>query len=390
MSLVRIFLEVYLLPQNLSLFLGDFLTAVWGEPIVNSASLPEKEFQQEIGMKPKVLFFAVRWLLRPVGAFGQAREGGGGRGQAGGQGRGQQAAQPPATDKVAPEIAGVVKAGTKIEIVEFGLGGTDAGVGRSDGSVLVSSRGSLLKIDPDGNATTLVENTDQAAGLAIDRKGRVIAAQYSKKVSVLYPKGSEEVLTDSFDGKPYIRPNDLVVDKKGGIYFTDCYQIGATPSPNDLPQSVYYTAPNSHKVIRVASDVRRPNGITLSADDKTLYVNDWDGAYLLTYDVQPDGTLKNRKNFGKYTLKEETDHGLVSGADGLCIDSAGHTFATTPAGVQLFSAKGEHLGDIEAPYDMPPQNCGFGGPGNSYLYVTGRGVVYRIQTLTAGIKNRGK
>ena len=293
-------------------------------------------------------------------------------------------------DKVTPEIPGVVKAGTKIEIVKFGLGGTDAGMGMSDGSVLVSSRPSLIKIAADGNTTTLVEDTEQAAGLTIDPKGRVIGAQYSKKVSVLYPKGSEEVLTDRFDGKPYIRPNDLVADKKGGIYFTDCYQVGTTPSPGDLPQSVYYIAPNSRKVIRVASDITRPNGITLSADDKTLYVNDWDGAYLVSYDVQMDGTLKNRKNFGKYTLKQETDHGLVSGADGLCIDSAGHTFATTPAGVQVFSAKGEHLGDIEAPYDMPPQNCGFGGPGNSYLYVTGRGVVYRIRTLTAGVKDRGK
>jgi gluconolactonase len=341
-------------------------------------------------VKSKAILLVLLCLLCEVATFGQAREGGQRGDQGGRGGRGQQPEQPPAIDKVTPEIPGVVKAGTKIEIVKFGLGGTDAGMGLSDGSVLVTSRGSLIKIDPNGNTTTIVENTEQAAGLTIDRKGRVIAAQYSKKVSVLYPKGSEEVLTDSFDGKSYIRPNDLVADRKGGIYFTDCYQIGAKPLPNDLPQSVYYIVPNSHKVIRVASDIRRPNGITLSPDDKTLYVNDWDGAYLLTYDVQPDGTLKNRKNFGKYTLKEETDHGLVSGADGLCIDRAGHTFATTPAGVQVFSAKGEHLGDIEAPYDMPPQNCGFGGPGNSYLYVTGRGVVYRIQTLTAGVKDRGK
>src|SRR5207249_9501536 len=104
MSLVRIFLEVYLLPQNLSLFSEIFLTAVWGEPIVNSASLPEKEFQQEIGMKPKVIFVALLCLLCAVAAFGQAREGGRGRGQEGGRGRGQQAAQPPATDKVTPEI----------------------------------------------------------------------------------------------------------------------------------------------------------------------------------------------------------------------------------------------------------------------------------------------
>ena len=297
--------------------------------------------------------------------------------------------QPPAADKVTPEIPGVVKAGTKIEIVTFGLRGSDAGVGTPDGSVLVTGNGGVLKVDRDGKVTTLVENSDQGAGLAFDSKGRVIAAQYSKKVSVIYPKGSEEVLTASFDGKPYIRPNDLVVDKKGGVYFTDCYQIGAQRSPDDLPQAVYYITPNK-KVIKVADDVNRPNGITLSPDEKTLFVNDWDGPSLIAYSVQGDGTLKNRRNFGKYDLKQETDHGLVSGADGLCIDGAGRTFATTPAGVQVFSAKGEHLGNIEAPYGMPPQNCGFGGPGNSYLYVTGRGVVYRIRTLGTGVKNRGK
>jgi gluconolactonase len=345
-------------------------------------------------MKSKAALVAVVTLLCAAVAFGQD---GGGRGQGGGGGRGgggrggqQQAAPPPAMDKVTPEIAGVVKAGTKIEIVKYGMGGSDSGIGMADGSVLVTSGGILLKIDPMGNSTTLVDDTQQAAGLTIDPKGRVIAAQYSKKVSVIYPKGSEETLTDSFDGKPYIRPNDLISDKKGGIYFTDPYQVGATKNPNDLPQSVYYIQPNSHKVIRVASDINRPNGITLSPDGKKLIANDWDGPYLLTYDVQSDGTLKNRKQFGKYTLKQETDHGLVSGADGLCVDGAGHSFATTPAGVQVFNAKGEHLGDIEAPYDMPPQNCGFGGAGNKYLYVTGRGVVWRILTANAGVKNQGK
>jgi gluconolactonase len=343
------------------------------------------EFQQEIGMKSKAILVVLLSLACAVAASAQERgEGGQGRG------RGRGLTKPPATDKVTPEIPGVVKAGTKIEIVNTALACGDGGMGLADGSILASCRPTVTKIAPDGSTTVMVENSDQAAGLAVDSKGRIIGAQYTKKVSVLYPKGSEEVLTDSFDGKPYIRPNDLVADKKGGIYFTDCYQVGVTPKPDDPPQSVYYIAPNSKKVIRVASDVRRPNGITLSADDKTLYVNDWDGEYVVTFNVQPDGTLNNRKNFGKYTLKEETDHGLVSGADGLCIDSKGNTFATTPAGVQVFGPKGEHLGDIEAPYDQPPQNCGFGGPDYSYLYVTGRGVVYRIRTLNAGVIGRGK
>ena len=342
-------------------------------------------------MTSKASMFTVVCLVCCAALLAQAQERQGRQGGRGGRGAEAQApaAQPPATDKVTPDIPGVVKAGTKIEIVASGLRGSDAGVGMPDGSVLVVGNGGVIKFDPAGNMTTIVENSDQAAGLTIDSKGRVIAAQYTKKVSVIYPKGSEEVLTSSFDGKPYIRPNDLIVDKKGGVYFTDCYQIGATRSPDDLPQSVYYITP-SKKVIRVADDIRRPNGITLSPDEKTLFVNDWDAPYLVAYSVQSDGTLKNRKNFGKFDLKQETDHGLVSGADGLCIDSAGHTFSTTPAGVQVFNAKGEHLGNIDAPYDMPPQNCGFGGPGNAYLYVTGRGAVWRVRTLGTGVKNHGK
>ena len=106
--------------------------------------------------------------------------------------------------------------------------------------------------------------------------------------------------------------------------------------------------------------------------------------------VQPDGSLKNRRNFGKFDVKQETDHGLVSGADGLCIDSESNTYATTPAGVQIFNKKGEHLGNIEVPLELPPQNCGFSGPDKHYLYVVGRGVIFRIHTIPAGYTGRAK
>ena len=339
-------------------------------------------------MKSKTVFFVmIACTVCCLTLFGQGGQGGQG-GRAGQGGRGGATAAP-ATDKVTPEIRGVVAAGTKIEVVKYGLMGDDGGVGMPDGSLLIATGGGVSKVDKDGNVTVLVENADQAAGLALDSKGRIIAAQYSKKVSVLYPKGSEAVLADNFEGKPFIRPNDLVVDKKGGVYFTDCYQIGAKRSPDDLPQAVYYIPPGG-KIIRVVDDVNRPNGISLSPDQKTLYVNDWDGPYLVAYDVQPDGTLKNRRNFGKFDVKQETDHGLVSGADGLCSDSRGNTFATTPAGVQVFNAKGEHLGNIEVPLDQPPQNCGFAGADKKDLFVVGRGVVLRIHTMNAGPKDRAK
>jgi len=347
-------------------------------------------------MKAKAALLVMLCALSSVALFGQdAAGGGGGRGQGGGGGRGQGGGggraqtAPPSTDKVTPDIPGVVKGGTKLEIIKFGLRGSDGGIGMPDGTIGITGNGGVLKVDAMGNLTTLVENNDQAAGLAMDSKGRIYGAQYSKKVSILYPADAAKVLTDSYNGKPYIRPNDLVVDKKGGVYFTDCYQVGAKPSPDDLPQAVYYIAPDGN-VTAVATDIARPNGITLSPNEKILYVNDWDGAYLLSYDVQSDGSLKNRKQFGKFTLKQETDHGMVSGADGLCIDGKGNLFSTTPAGVQVFNSKGEHLADIDAPYDMPPQNCGFAGDGKAYLYILGRGVVYRIHMENAGIKDRAK
>jgi len=180
-------------------------------------------------MKSKAILVLAILLVSSMAAFaqegGEAR--GQGRGQGRGAGRGEQQETVVATDKVTPGIPGVVKAGTKIEVVKNGLRGSDGGVGMPDGSLLVTANGGLAKVDVDGNVTTLLDKSEQAAGLAMDSKGRIFAAQYSKKVSLIYPKDGAETLTDSFDGKPYIRPNDLVVDKKGGIYFTDCYQVGA-------------------------------------------------------------------------------------------------------------------------------------------------------------------
>jgi gluconolactonase len=338
-------------------------------------------------MKFKLTSFVMFCVLSCTSAFGQ--------------GRNQN--DPPPTDKVTPNIPGVIAAGTKIEVVKYGLRGSDGVVGMPDGSIILTTNAGVGKIDADGNLAMVVDDSDHAQGLAVDSKGRIIAAQYSKKISVLYPKDSAKVLADSYEGKPFIRPNDLVVDQKGGIYFTDCYEfsrkgssgvIGPNRSPEDLPQAVYYITP-AGKLIRVADDVNRPNGITLSPDGKTLYVNDWGGPYLVTYQIQPDGTLKNRRDFAKFDLAQQTDKGPVSAGDGLCIDSQSNTYSTTPAGVQVFNAKGEHLGNIEVPiYDtygiQVAQNCAFGGPGKQYLYVVGSGVVLRIHTLVSGYKDRAK
>jgi len=302
---------------------------------------------------------------------------------------------PPATDTVAPDIPGVVAAGTKVQVIKEGFQGTEGPIGLPDGSLIFTETNAnrITKIDKDNNVSTFLENTNGSNGLAFDAKGRLITVQTTPgqtKIGVVYPKGSETVLADGFEGKPFGRPNDLVVDKKGGVYFTEPgpnAQPGATPAAPPLPPAVYYVPPGG-RAIRIADGIERPNGIQLSRDEKTLYVNNTNGEFVLAFDIQPDGTVRNRRNFAKYESVTRTASGVSSGADGLAIDSQGRVYVAASTGVQVYSPQGQHLGTI--PLSRAPQNLAFAGPGKKTLYVVGRGAAFRIPMVAEGFKDRAK
>jgi len=300
---------------------------------------------------------------------------------------------PPATDTAAPNIPGVVAGGTKVEVIKEGFQGTEGPIGLPDGSLIFTETNAnrITKIDPNNATSTYLENTNGSNGLAFDAKGRLISVQTTAgqtKIGVLAPKGTEAVLADSFEGKPFGRPNDLVVDKKGGVYFTEPGP-NATPGapPPPLAPAVYYV-PAGGRAMRVADGIERPNGIMLSRDEKTLFVNNTSGEYLLAFDIQPDGTVKNRRNFAKYQGANRTDTGVSSGADGLAIDNDGRLYAATSAGVEVFSAEGQHLGTI--PVSRAPQNIAFAGPNKKTLYIVGRGAAYKVRMLAQGFTGRAK
>jgi gluconolactonase len=300
--------------------------------------------------------------------------------QGGRQGGGRQGAPPPpATDTVAPAIPGVVAAGTKVSVIKEGFQGTEGPIAHPDGSLIFTETQAsrITRIDKDNNVSTFLENTNGSNGLAFDAKGRLISVQTtpgSTRVGVIYPKGSEATLAEGFPG----RPNDLVVTKNGGIYFT--VPGGDTPV-------VYYIPPGG-TATKVVEDIENPNGIQLSRDERTLYINNTRGEYLIAYDILPDGRLTNKRNFGKYEGVTKTDTGVTSGADGLAIDNDGRVYAATSAGVQVFSPQGQHLGTI--PLSRSPQNLAFAGPDKKTLYVVGRGAAYRIQMQSQGFRGRAK
>ena len=139
----------------------------------------------------------------------------------------------------------------------------------------------------------------------------------------------------------------------------------------------------------VATGIERPNGIMLSPDEKTLYVNNTSGEYMVAFDVAADGTTSNRRNFARYASVTRNDAGAVnSGADGLAVDAEGRIYCAAIGGVQVFSPKGEHLGTI--PVSLQPQNIAFAGADRKTLFIVGRGAAFRVRVLTPGFAGRAK
>ena len=109
---------------------------------------------------------------------------------------------------------------------------------------------------------------------------------------------------------------------------------------------------------------------------------------MLAFDIQSDGTVRNRRNFAKYVGVTKAADGMRSGADGIAIDADGRLYVATMAGVEVFSSDGKHLGVI--PLSRIPQNLAFAGPDKKTLYVVGRGAAFKVTLLTPGFKDRAK
>jgi gluconolactonase len=308
------------------------------------------------------------------------------RGQAG---QAQPTPEPPET--VAPNIPGVVAGGTRVQFLKGNLQGTEGPIAAPDGSFLFTETGAsrITKIDKADQFSTYMENTNGSNGLAFDAKGRLITVQTVKPlVGVLSPANT--VLADRFEGKSFGRPNDLVVDKRGGVYFTDPgpnVAAGQQPATPPLPPAVYYIPPGG-QVLKIADGIARPNGIQLSPDERVLYVANTNGEHVIAFDLKPDGSAGNRRDFARLEGVEKTPTGVTSGADGLAVDSQGRLYVASRVGVQVFSPQGQHLGTIPIP--RPPQNIAFAGADKKTLYVVGRGSAYKIAMQAEGVKGRAK
>jgi gluconolactonase len=291
----------------------------------------------------------------------------------------------PALTQTPAGIPGVVAPGVEPELVQEGFVFTEGPVGTPDGGLYFSDirPNKIYQLEPGGKIALIREQTNGSNGLAVTKDGEIFAAEGNgQRISKRSADGTVTTVTESAGGKPFLSPNDLIIDARGGLYITD---PGPRPVVPGRPTSVSYLPPGAKDAIIIDGDVARPNGLTLTRDGKTLIVDDTIGPVVFAYDVQPDGSVKNKRPFGQL---RDIPEGKESGADGMALDSEDRVYITTLTGVQVLDAKGQHLGTIKVP--RQPANVAFGGPDKRTLYITAREGLYRIKMLSQGPSRVGK
>jgi gluconolactonase len=202
-------------------------------------------------------------------------------------------------------------------------------------------------------------------------------------VSRLEKDGSLTVLADKYEAKRLNSPNDLVYRSDGTLFFTDP-PFGLPKFFDDPRKELPYSGVFSifkGKLQLVSTDLKGPNGIAFSPDEKYLYVTNWDEKkkIIMRYEVQPDGTLKNGSLFFDMTNAPGED-----ALDGMKVDKQGNLYVSGPGGLWILSAGGKHLGTIIAP--KHPHNMTWGDEDGKTLYLCARSGLYRMRLNIEGIR----
>jgi len=246
----------------------------------------------------------------------------------------------------------------------------------------------IAYLTPSGYTDTAFRDGENGSnGLALDKEGRLLLCQSGNRqvvrlnTSLDAPKPVFTVLAPNYKGKKFNSPNDLVVDSKDNIYFTDPI-YGLPKHENDPTREL-----NFEGVYRIGSDGRitllidsiaRPNGIALSPDERVLYVGSSDNPHTrwYAYQLNSNGLIRSGGVLLDGTALKEKAR-VKQGADGFKVDKKGNLFASGPDGVLIISPAGKLLGLIRI-YRGPASNCAF-NESKDVLYITNDDRVLQVK-----------
>jgi gluconolactonase len=269
--------------------------------------------------------------------------------------------------------------------------------------VLSSGNGHIYQLDPEGKSRVWRKGAG-TNGLLFDPRGRLLACDSERRRVVrLEPDGEVTVLTDRFQGKRYNTPNDLALDSKGRLYFSDPRYgprdgMEIRDGEGRTVEGVYRLDPDGTVTRVIGREVERANGVLVSAGDRHLYVADNNNAAaggarkLWRFDLRADGgaDLASKKLLYDWGKGRGPD-GLKQDREGRLYVAAGLNRPNPPAepavdvkgGIYVLSPEGKLLTFLPVPRDEVT-NCAFGGDDLRTLYVTGGGTLYSIRTTAPG------
>ena len=265
-------------------------------------------------------------------------------------------------------LGAVLVPGEDWRVAAEGLGFTDGLTCDREGNLYFSDLRAkpavIYKLAPDGTRTKVAEGQSRS-GLKVGADGLLYGCGSGKVVVYELASGKETVLGEG------LQPNDLAVSSTGKIYFTETGK-----------KQVTMLDAKTREVKAVDVGISKPNGITLSADQQTLYVSDYGGLHVYSFRVQSDGTLTGKKALMTMKAPEKTPE--VAAGDGMTTDAAGHAYVTTALGVQVFDKEGKLMGVLPKPKDGAMVSVGFGGREFDTLYVACGDKLYSRKVAARG------
>lgn len=277
------------------------------------------------------------------------------------------------------ETNSIVAAGATLQTVSDQFKFTEGPASDKNGNVYFTDQPNddIWKWSPDGALEKFMDSTGRSNGLYVDDQGYLLAAADldNELWRINLQTKEHEVLLKGWQGMKYNGPNDMWLDDKGGIYFTDPFykrHYWADTSMQQASCKVFYLPPGADEPIMQDSTLIRPNGIIGTPDQKFLYVADNTGKKLYRYEISATGGLNHKKLFAD------------TGSDGMTVDNLGNVYITGD-GVTVYDSTGVQIHHI--PIDRSwTANVTFGGPDQDILFITAMNSVFTLKMNVHGVR----
>ncbi|MES1217202.1 MAG: SMP-30/gluconolactonase/LRE family protein [Bacteroidota bacterium] len=279
--------------------------------------------------------------------------------------------------KIAPDDS-LIANGAMLQLVSKQFSFTEGASVDKKGNIYFTDQPNdkIWVYDVDGKLSVFLDKTGRSNGTYFDHKGNLLTcADEKNEIWSINRKGKVKILLKDYEGHRLNGPNDLWVDKKGDIYFTDPYYqrpYWDRKSPELKDQKVYYLPKGKNQPIPVAEDLLQPNGIVGTPDGKYLYVADIKDKKTYRYTINEDGSLKDKQLM------------FEQGSDGMTLDERGNIYVTGN-GVTVYSKEGKKITSIPVPSRWTANLC-FGGKNRKILFITASESVYTIEMNVKGVE----